>query len=208
MTFTSTANATLITIDSINESAIPTATTWNATEVGWFYTPTFSYALSGITTKFGPVLDLRTITLEFYDAFPGSGGIILRSADFTPLSNTFSGPQFSPLNLQAHQTYFFGFRNVGGMFTNVTSDLGATSLAGGLRYSFANDGSYALGPEAGFTTQPIIQFQSLQNPIATVPDPSTFFIFSAAFALNLSRLRGKSRWRLDLAEMGSNNFTH
>src|SRR5690606_16131821 len=82
--------ADLIVADSFNESATPHSTTWVATEVGWFYTPEFSYDLAGITTKFGSA-DSRIVTVEIYDAFPGSVGTLLRSADFSPLSTAFAG---------------------------------------------------------------------------------------------------------------------
>ncbi len=110
-----------------------------ANEVGWLYTPTSSYALDGINTKFG-FANNQTVTVEIYNGAPSSS-TLLRSAIFTALSNQFSGGTFASLSLLAGQSYFIGFRNVGGLGVNFTNDAGATALAP-LRYGFSNDGTY------------------------------------------------------------------
>ncbi len=187
------AQAGLIVADSINQNASPSGATWAATEVGWFYTPTLSYNLVGVQTKFGSA-DSRTVTVEVYDAFPGSGGTLLRSAGFTPEANAFAGGEFAPLSLTAGDTYFVGFRNVGGLSVNVTSDPGATNLPGGLRYSFDNNGSYNLGPETAFTAQPILQFETGTAPIPT-PEPTSLTLVAVGVVAQLGyawrRLRGQ-----------------
>lgn len=102
--------------------------------------PTFSSDLVGIQTKFGS-LDGRTVTAEIYDADASTDGTLLRSANFVVDSVAFVGGLFSALSLQAGEANFVGFRNVGGLGTNVTHDHSATNLPGGLLFSFANNGS-------------------------------------------------------------------
>jgi hypothetical protein len=168
------ARAGFVVADSINQNASPAAGyTWGATEVGWYYTPASSYDLVGVQTRFGSA-DSRTVTVEVYDAYPGDGGVLLRSADFTPAADAFAGGVFAPLGLVAGHTYFVGFRNVGDLAVNVTLDDGATNLPGGLRFSFANDGSYVLGPETGFTAQPILQFLKSSS----TPEPASLTLLA------------------------------
>ena len=184
--------AGVIVIDSINESASPDSGTWDATEVGWFYTPTFSYDLAGVRTKFIDFVDSRTVTVEVYNAHPGSGGTLLRSADFAPLSNAFSGGEFAPVSLVENTTYFFGFRNVGNLNLNVTGDPGATNL-GVLRFSSLNNGSYSSTDNYSVLAQPIVQF--LGQP---VPEPTSLAIFGigAGFAgVGAARRRRREKQR-------------
>lgn len=163
-------------VDSVNESATAYAgITWNATDVGWFYTPSFSYLLNGINTKFassgGP------ITEAIYTDVPANGGTLLRSATFTAVENTFSGGTFDDLYLTAGTQYFFGFINVGGMRLNVTADVGATELAPGIQYSFTSNldrATFDAGPQMGRNAQPIVQFISDATP---VPEPSSIALF-------------------------------
>jgi hypothetical protein len=160
--------------DAINENAANTAgSSWAATEVGWLYTPASAFDLVGINTRFGSA-DGRTITVEVYDEQPTAGGALLRSADYVLGGTGFEGALFAALSLVAGEDYFFGFRNVGGLGVNVTSDAGATNLAGGLMYSFANNGSYNSGPETGFTAQPIVQF--LTDDANPVSEPGTLML--------------------------------
>ena len=120
------ANAVAI-VDSVNADKSPAdGYIWTATEVGWDYTPSAAYNLVGVNTKFGFETDSRTVSVEVYDASPSNGGTLLRSGNFTPLSNNFSGGTFAPLSLTAGDDYFIGFRNVDGLGVNVTEDAEAT----------------------------------------------------------------------------------
>jgi hypothetical protein len=165
------ANALSI-VDSVNADKSPAiGTTWNANEVGWSYTPTFSYNLSGINTKFGAGFGAgsKTVTVEVYDEAPTTGGTLLRSASFTSLANAFSGGTFAALNLLAGEDYFIGFRNVDGLGVNFTQDAGSTALAP-LRYGFGNNGSYPSSYDFEPHTQAILQFVG-ETPTA-VPTPA------------------------------------
>jgi hypothetical protein len=184
----------LIVVDSINATASPHPVSSWATgvgKVGWFYTPTFSYELAGIATKFRSA-DSRTVTAEIYDEFPGDGGVLLRTASFSPLSGVFSGGIFSaPLGLSSGVTYFFGFTNVEGLGVNVTNDAGATNLSGGMRFSTLS-GNYNSGPETGYTAQPIIQFQAM-----AVPEPNSLAlcgIGACVMAIAAARRRRRARF--------------
>ncbi len=175
-------NGEFVVADSINGGATPSVPlgfpqTWNVGEVGWFYTPTFSYDLTGIATKFGSA-NAQIVTAEIYSAHP-SIGTLLRSADFSPIANAFAGGQFAALRLVANETYFFGFRNVRSLGVNVTNDIGATNLPGRIWFDLSRNGRYSSsGPaEGSFLNQPIVQFQT-QTVGAVVPEPSSFVLFA------------------------------
>lgn len=162
----------LAIVDSVNADKPTAKYAWLATEVGWLYTPNFSYSLSGILTKFeasGPAFNagtVRTVTVEVYDKAPQAGGTLLRSANFTALFGAFSGGNFAPLSLIGGEDYFIGFRNVRDLGVNTTDAAGAIGLAP-LYYSFANDGSYTKTESQYFTSNPILQFETEATSIPT-----------------------------------------
>ena len=152
-------------VDSVNQVGFPSPLSrWRAAEVGWEYTPTFSYTLTGVSTEFSyiPYGDKRTVTVEVYDGLPSNGGRLLRSADFTPLAQTFSGAFFRPINFRAGHTYFIGFRNVAYLGINVTANPEAIALAP-LYYSLDNDGSYSFIETVrnNDSANPILEFYGL-----------------------------------------------
>lgn len=183
------AQAGWIIADSVNASATPAfydpgspiTMTWNASEVGWFYTPATSYDLWEVLTKFGAT-DHRLVTVDVYQASrdahgtllsPGAGAVPLRSAEFAPQTDALAGGVFAPLTLTANDAYFIGFENVSGLGLNVTADSGATGLAGGLRFGFSGSG-YLPVSVGGFLSQPILQFQ--YDP-PDVPEPASIVLF-------------------------------
>lgn len=175
---TAPANASTV-IDSVNQTADYAAgTSWGANNVGWFYTPTSSYQLTGLATRFR-TSDGRTVTASFYSGAPGS--LFLLGSGTLTASTAFSNALFAaPVSLTSGTQYFFAFSNVSGLGVNVTRDAGATNLAGGLRFDFgAAPGAFGSGPETGFTAQPIVQF--LGTPSA-VPEPSTWLMLILGLA--------------------------
>jgi hypothetical protein len=181
-------------VDSVNANSSPAAfTSWGATEVGWFYTPTSSYTLDGINTKFGSggSTSNQTVTVEVYNGAPSSA-TLLRSASFTALINQFSGGTFANLNLLAGQSYFIGFRNVGGLGVNFTNDVGATALAP-FQFGFSNNGSYTFGSSNRPNTQAILQFSQNSAPI---PTPA---LLPGLLALGLGVLRKRKANQVETA---------
>ena len=198
-----------IIADSVNASATPAfydpgspiTMTWNASEVGWFYTPSTSFPLWEVLTKFG-VVDHRLVTVDVYQASrdahgnllsPGAGAVPLRSAQFAPQADALAGGIFAPMTLTANNTYFIGFENVSGLGLNVTADSGATSLAGGLRFGFPGTG-YLPVSVGGFLSQPILQFQ-YDPPSApdapAAPEPASIVLFGLGSCV----LVGSAAWR-------------
>ena len=151
--------------DAVNVDATPSASAWAATEVGWDYMPTTSYSLNGIETKFSGGDPDREVTVALYSAEPSFGGALLRSATFTPASGTFSGASFAALHLAAGQNYFVGFRNVGDLGVNVTSDSSAAALSV-LHYDFYGNGNYDSSESGDFTNNPILRFDAAPVPEA------------------------------------------
>lgn len=200
------AHAGWIIADSINASATPAfydpgspfTMTWNASQVGWFYTPSTSYDLWEVLTKFG-VADHRLVTVDVYQAShgangsllsPSAGAVPLRSAQFVPQTDTLAGGIFAPLTLTANNTYFIGFENVSGLGLNVTADSGATSLAGGLRFGFSG-GGYLPASVGGFLSQPILQFQYDPPDAPATPEPASIVLFGIGSCVLVS----SAAWR-------------
>jgi hypothetical protein len=166
-------------IESINEGIAPnTGAPWNAWDVGWVYTPSSSYLLTGITTRFARA-DGRNSTLAVYSAPPVDGGVLLRSAVFTPLADVYSGGTFEALHLNKDTSYFFGFINVDGLGVNVTYQPDQQVLNPGIYYSFGGTLSRArfdTGPQLSVHAQPIVRFIG----DAEVPEPPTVALFALA----------------------------
>jgi hypothetical protein len=69
-------------VDSINAAGDPfLAASWNVPNVGWQYTPSFSYSFFSIGTKFGSD-DGRIVTAEIFSGAPGSLTLLLRAHSF------------------------------------------------------------------------------------------------------------------------------
>lgn len=162
-------------MDRINDTKTPETRKYQtARDVGWFYHPSLTYTLTGINTEFGPTVDNRTVTVEFFLAGPPSnGGSLLGSGTFTPLANAFAGGTFAPIEVTAGTKYFVGFRNVSGLSLNTTTDIGAV-VASDLRFDTDGLGGYTLISAPGDADRPILQFVG-----RAVPEPSGVLMISS-----------------------------
>ena len=185
-----------VVIDSINSSATPQAGLLyqTAVDVGWFYRPSLSYDLIGIDTRFGATVDSRTVTVEIYEGnVPSSGGTLLRSADFSPLANLFTGGRFAPIHLTAGQTYFVGFRNVSGLSANVTNEAGSIVVSN-LRFDITGVGTYNLSSTPGDADRPILRFI---GPTAAPEPASVVMLGTSALGLLAGTPRRRRGQRAD-----------
>src|SRR5215471_18080001 len=114
----SSGNAAIIV--SINGMDNPDlAASWNVPEVGWLYTPTFSYTFSSIGTKFGSS-DGRIVNAEIFSGAPGDL-VLLGAGGLIPVAGAFGSTAACPIvNLIAVATYFIGSQNVEGLLVNFT----------------------------------------------------------------------------------------
>lgn len=175
-------------IDSVNADKSPLFGIHTMGEVGWVYTPAFSYTLTGIQSKFSAGAPMPfggyDIEYEIYDEPPGEGGILLRSATVNVKSwNTFVGCSFTPLELTTSEDYFVGFRNmgepIGGLYgTPINFTFDGVSLPG--YYGIDNSGTYSNAFSSD--TYPILQFEG-------VPEPSTLLLLGLG-AIALRKHRG------------------
>lgn len=169
-------------VDSINGAASPVAgTAWSAAEAGWLYSPTESYSLSEVKTRFASI-DSRTVVLEIWDGAPLHGGHLLRSASTSLTGEPFETWSFADLDLQTGEDYFVGFRNISGLGVNFTRDAGATNL-GRYYFSFDNTGAYEREVVSSTISgaQPILRFAGTR----AVPEPASSFLTALALALML-----------------------
>ncbi|HPT50769.1 MAG TPA: PEP-CTERM sorting domain-containing protein [Accumulibacter sp.] len=152
-------------VESINGNANVMSGSWRgASDVGWFYTPTVNYVLTGVDTRFGSV-DGRTVTVEIYDELPINGGHLLRSGTYSANSTGFAGAVFAGLQLIAGEDYFIGFRNVLNMGLNITDDVNATILPDDLYFTSVGDSEYYTRQDATPEFRaPILQLHAAPEP--------------------------------------------
>jgi len=177
---------------------------WGSSDVGWLYTPSSSFNLSGIETKFsipnGTTIEDRTVTVALYAGnTPANGGTFLGSFNFDSAladNNTLGGGTFAtPISLSAGSTYFVGFENVGpaadspgpnqdDLGVNFTTDPGATFLS---NLYYDAPGSSTCNTGAGFACedtntdilgQPILAFLA-PSPVSTTPLPAALPLFAS-----------------------------
>jgi hypothetical protein len=192
---------------------------WGSSEVGWLYTPSSSYSLSGIETKFSipnqTTIEDRTVTVVVYQGgTPANGGTFLESFAFNSAladNNTLGGGTFAtPISLSAGTTYFVGFENVGpaadstgpnsnDLGVNFTADSGATFLS---NLYYDSPGSSTCNTGAGFACedtnmdilgQPILAFLT-PSPVSTTPLPAALPLFAGGLgAMGLFGWRRKKK---------------
>jgi hypothetical protein len=174
-----------VIIDSINADKTPyTSEIGNVGEIGWVYTPEFSYILTGIQSQFGdgsgPTYDWGNVELEVYEGIPISGGVLLRSVTISVITNQPGGGSFEPLEVSAGSDYFIGFRSlvepVGG-FYSMSCNFADSGVPLPCYYGTNNDGTYPNTSDSRI--YPILQFEGVPR---AGHDMSAWFGFAGAAA--------------------------
>jgi hypothetical protein len=161
-------------VDAINPTATPNGGNYNISNIGWLYTPAFSYTLDGIGALFA-TSDGRTVTAAIYSGTPGSL-FLLGAGGFTPVANSFADAPITPISLTAGTTYFVSLEGVLG--------LGSNLVIGSLQdypiwYVDAGDKSFSsiqMQDDVG----PILEFSGVVNG---VPEPGTYAMLLAGLGL-------------------------
>ena len=179
-----------VIIDSVNTDQPAVNGDWYPlSEVGWLYSPDFSYTLTGIETRFGdaddPPVFVMEITLEVYHGLPGVG-TLLRSASFNSgLPGVFVGGSFEPLQIVTGEDYFIGFRNISYMPLN-------SAWSGTVLPAYGdniNDGTYSNVIASDNSIHPILQFHG-------VPEPSSLLLLcfgAVIFRKNINNFLGEGK---------------
>jgi PEP-CTERM motif len=195
------ASATVI--DNINGSASPTFLVFGAPDdnVGWNYTPSFSYNLTGISTVFESVPNgdtlPRTVTVVLENTGAGGApiGDPIASGDVTVgRDGGAQGVSFSPVTLTAGVTYFVGFENVLSLGLNIVNFLpdgvqppGTVNLNGWYNgtppgNNFQNFIPQIVEGELQVFSAPILNFSGTPITPGGVPEPSTWAMMFLGFA--------------------------
>ena len=105
--------------ETLNDTGTSDAV-WGPSEVGWFYTPSVTYDLTGIETKFTSTPSSQ-IGVQLYSGDPTQGAQLLMSESYTPAAAyQFDGVSFSPITVNAGMTYFVGFTGTQNVGVNIT----------------------------------------------------------------------------------------
>lgn len=171
-----------VVVDSVNADKTP----WHAfgfgffgNESGWLYTPSFTYSLNGVFTRFNTG-EGRSVTVEVFAGLPyEEQAPLLASSTFSVQPAGFSGGFFDPITMVEGHAYFIGFKGVADIF-NVTYEEGSTPLLG-YHWGHGGGGRYEVDQPNGAVT-PILQFM-------TIPEPSVlvFLVLILSAALFISR---------------------
>ena len=187
-----------VQVDVNPASALQAKQFTNISSIGWYFTPTSTFFLNAIQTRFNPARGTnvdRTVSVELWSDRPTMGGSLLRSANFQSNSalGMFGGGAFAPILFQSGIQYFIGFRNVQGMGVNYTKDPLALSL--GFEY-------FSLAPVAGDNFDLVGDRRSpslrlIGSQVSTVPEPMTMTLLATGLAamggVGLVRRRNKQK---------------
>lgn len=194
----SVSQASPVVIDSINASLNPFAVTFNTDAIGWTYTPTISYTLEGVETRFAVVNSPKNVTVEVFDEVPSNSGVLLRSSTFLVTTTGFEGGVFAGLNLVAGEDYFIGFRSVQGLGLNITLDASAVALADSWVQVGANPYDTLITQIE--VRQPVIRFLGVEAQ-NNIPEPSGLALTGLGLAVLASRHRKKQKFQNDCLEL-------
>jgi hypothetical protein len=185
--------------DGMNDDQISVSGKWNVAAVGFFYSPASSYWLNRVETFFStqtadagqtPVFPEKSVTIEVLTAPRALSGTLLRTTTFNSLDaiGQYGGGTFTPLFLEAGQTYFIGFLNVANIGANI-SYVPTQPTTGfwydwdltpgqaptyGIEYDWARERQEPIGPLLRFSGP-----ASHGRPGVAVPEPSSLALVSA-----------------------------
>lgn len=179
------------TMASFNEFATLTSKQFNASAIGWYFTPTSSFFLTSIQTRFNGEFQSadRTVVAELWSDRGAAGGSLLRSSEFQSSSalDVFGGGLFDAFWLEAGTTYFIGFRNVAGLGRNST-DLDGTLSSGHLYFSLGDPalGDYAHLQNVTMIYNPTFALQGYTQdpsivgnmPTTATPEPASMILMA------------------------------
>lgn len=162
-----------------NGDAINDDNAWIIGNVGWTYTPTTTFYLSGIDTRFGtydafPDYEDRTVTAEIRTEMNGT---VLGSTSFTTSSDNteWVGGAFAPVQLLGGNSYFIDFLNVGAAYL-ASPNLAINALHQAETGDFTNF-AYGVIPDQMTTGvdhfDPIIRLSGNLSDVSTTPEPSS-----------------------------------
>ncbi|WP_294536985.1 PEPxxWA-CTERM sorting domain-containing protein [uncultured Rhodoblastus sp.] len=199
--------ASAAVIDNINGNFLPPFNVFGPPieNIGWTYTPSFSYNLDGVFSYFKAVPNAtagaRTVTVVIENT---PGGSPIASGTFTVGNGGGAqGATFSPITLTAGQTYFVGFENVGdGTGSNTSGGLGINIVdwysgvngqplnqqpAGTVNLNGWYYGTASGNDFSNFVSQtpfaaPILNFYGTPISTGAVPEPSTWAMMLLGFA--------------------------
>lgn len=187
-----------VTIDEYNGSKNTSDAPWSVSEIGWFYTPSQTFTLTDVESKFDALGGTgATITVEIFDAgviapFTSDVPIFTQAfdvdvvEDWEGLTSIVGGPV-----LNAGSEYFIGFTGLTGVGVNITEDSGADALD--MQFSAGGDpvGSYATASSIPLEDQVILRIGG--NVVgATVPEPASaaILVVGSVLLVRRRRLRG------------------
>jgi hypothetical protein len=205
-------------IDNINGGLTPFPDLTNGlSDLGWVYSPTESYLLSGISSDFSTgETGSQTVTLSFYSGIPNSGSATLLGTGTFSSGAGLLGVTFgTDIPITAGDTYFVGLSNTLGIGVDMAdaafSVTSAQPAAPGVTYipsGFYTDDNAATTdfatnipladtscPGGGTCNNafaaPILDFYG--QPNSAVPEPSTLAVSMIGFAGLLFALNIKRR---------------
>ncbi len=161
-----------VIIDSINADKTPwTSVVFNVGEIGWLYTPDFSYTLNGVQSQFGdgttPAFPWGSVELEIYEGLPVNGGVLLRSVTIHVDMSWPAGGSFAPLEISAGSDYFIGFRGepIGPVPPySIPCNFADSGVPLPCYYGTNNDGTYPNTTDSDYRIHPILQFEGVPEP--------------------------------------------
>ena len=206
------------TFDSINGGAtvFPNLVIGGLNDLGWVYSPTVSYQLSGITSDFSTgETGSQTVTLSFWLGLPNAGGTELASGTFTSGAGILGVTFGSNIAITAGDEYFVGLSNTNGigvdMVQSAFSVTSAQPAAPGVTYIPSGFYSDFTAGTTDFATNvpladtscpgggtcnnafaaPILNFQGIAN--STAPEPGTLAMSMTGAVALLLAFRAKRR---------------